>query len=272
MEDASSAKKSKTVDFELCFICQIDSGLTTYTNYVKKPSLASIEKLVTTAGLRYTYGEWQFAALNSRLQGLAADELLKNGVSYHRQCYQDLTHKQTVERAKNRFEKGTTTGYVEGIRQKKRGCPSSHDATKSTSTPPRNTREKYLKKHMCVICQADKKDKLHNVSTENMGAQLIIIGQETRSESLKVRLSNLVSSSDPLTAVAEDMKYHLQCLVAVKRDIEKSKQPQKPQVKFGQLLADLEILEIVDTELNDPTIDCVLNMNDIQQTYVNLLM
>lgn len=272
MEYPSSSKKPKSVDFEICFICQTDTGMIDYTNYVMKPSLASVEKLIRIAGLRYTCGDHECAALNSRVQGLTADELLKNSVSYHRHCYQNLTHKQTVDRIKNNLEEGAATGSISGIRQKKRGRPSSRVTPTSTSASPRRTREQYFKKHMCVICQEDQKDKLHNVSTENMGSQLIIIGQKTGKEGLKVRLSNLVSSSDPLTAVAEDMKYHLQCLVKEKRDIEKLEQQQKSHVKFGQVLSDLELLEIVETELNDPNIDGALNMNDIQQTYVNLLL
>ena len=35
---------------------------------------------------------------------------------------------------------------------------------------------------MCVFCQLDKADKLHDVSTENMGAQLKAIGQRTENE------------------------------------------------------------------------------------------
>jgi len=63
---------------------------------------------------------------------------------------------------------------------------------------------------MYVICQEERADNLHDVSTENMGAQLKAIGQQTANEQLKVRLSNVGASSDLLTAVAEDMKYHLQ--------------------------------------------------------------
>ena len=76
---------------------------------------------------------------------------------------------------------------------------------------------------MCVICQEDRTDNLHDLSTENMGAQLKAIGQQTTDEQLKVRLSNVIVSSDLLTAVAEDMKYHQLCVSHAKRDIEKAK-------------------------------------------------
>ena len=70
---------------------------------------------------------------------------------------------------------------------------------------------------MCVICQKDKADKLHDISTENIGAQFKAIGQETDNRLLKVRLSNVIGTSDLLTAVAEDIKYQLLCLSHAKR-------------------------------------------------------
>jgi hypothetical protein len=125
---------------------------------------------------------------------------------------------------------------------------------------------------MCVICQETKADKLHDVSTENMGAQLKDIGQETDNEHLKIRLSNVVGSSDLLTAVAEDMKYHLLCLTRAKRDIRlKAKKIIKKHVRFSQLVSDLEILDMVEAEIDDPAISYVLNMNDIEEAYIRLL-
>ena len=64
------------------------------------------------------------------------------------------------------------------------------------------------------------------------------------------------------------MKYHLPCLVNAKRDIDQSKQPQSATVNCGQLLSDCQLLEIVETELNDSSKDVVMNMNDIHQMYM----
>jgi len=125
---------------------------------------------------------------------------------------------------------------------------------------------------MYVICQEQTADNLHDVSTENMGAQLKAIGQQTANEQLKVRLSNVGASSHLLTAVAEDMKYHLLCLSHAKRDIEKAKrQLTKDDIKFAQLVSDVEILEMVETEINNSTHESVLNMNDIEKSYVCFL-
>ena len=270
--ESASIKKSKTVDFALCFICQLSSKKTDYTNYVLHPSLPSVEKLITTTDVRCSYGETEFSALKCRIQGLSANELLENGISYHKICYKDLTHKTCIERARIRYEKGQATGSASYVKQKTKGRPSKSDtAFESASTSQRPTRSQTFDKEMCVICQEDKAEKLHDVSTENIGAQLKAIGQQTNNELLKVRLSNVVGSSDLLTAVAEDMKYHLLCLSHAKRDIEKANRLPKQQVNFSRLVSDLEILDMVETEINDPANSSALNMNDIEQSYLCLL-
>ena len=64
------------------------------------------------------------------------------------------------------------------------------------------------------------------------------------------------------------------CLSHAKRDrdIQKAKrQLQKDDIKFAQLVSDAEILEMVETAINNSTSESVLNMNDIKKSYVCLL-
>ena len=124
---------------------------------------------------------------------------------------------------------------------------------------------------MSVICQEDKAEKLHDVAIENMGAQLKAIGQQTNNELLKVRLSNVAGSSDILTAVAEDMKYHLLRLSHAKLDIKKPTDSQKHQIHFCRLVSDLKILDMVGPKINDPANSSALNMKDFEQSYLGLL-
>ena len=187
-------------------------------------------------------------------------------ISYHKACYKDLTHETCTERARIRYEKGQATGSASGVKQKTKGRPPKSDvASESTSTSQRSTRSQTFDKEMSLICQEDKADKLHDVATENMGAQFKAIAQQKNNELLKVRLSNVVCSSDLLTAVAEDMKYHLLCLIHAKRDIEKANRLPKQQIHFSRLVSDLEILDMLETEINDPANSSALNMNDIEQ-------
>ena len=89
MAASSSNKKSKMVDFQLCFICQL-SKKQKYTNC---PTLSSIDNLITTTNARCSYEETEFNALQNHIKGLTAIELLQKGASYHNLCYSALTNK-----------------------------------------------------------------------------------------------------------------------------------------------------------------------------------
>ena len=271
MEDPPLDNKFKT-DYGLCFICQTKRPRDN-TNYIETPSIQAIDKLITITSERYGYGESEFEPLYSRLHGSSANELLQSGISYHKNCYKNFTNKICVDRARAKFEKGTVSGGATTIRSKKRGRPLACDSAMATCSAEsqRNIREQCNQKSKCVFCQEVTDSKLHDVSTKNMGAQIKTIGIETSNESLRVRLSSVVCSSDPLQAVAEDMKYHLPCLVKAKREIDKAKQPQTATAKLGEILSDLQILDIIETELNDASQDIIMNMNDIHEMYTQLL-
>ena len=145
-------------------------------------------------------------ALKTRLQGLSAEDLISNAVRYHRNCYAQLTSKTLIDRAKARFEKGTSSCFVSDIRKKKRGRPSGIDSADVSSASKRCARDAPFDKEKCVICQDYTGAELHKVSTKNMGLQMRNIGLETSNDSLAVRLSSVTCSTDPLQAVADDMK------------------------------------------------------------------
>jgi len=44
--------------------------------------------------------------LNARLQRASAENLLEEGISYNRQCYEDLTSKTHKDRATDRYKGG----------------------------------------------------------------------------------------------------------------------------------------------------------------------
>ena len=188
---------------------------------VMNPAMTSVTRIIESAVERCGYGDSQFMALKTRLQGLSAEDLISNAnaVRYHRNCYAQLTSKTLIDRAKARFEKGTSSGFVSDIRKKKRGRPSGTNSADVSSASKRCGIDAPFDKEKCVICQDYTGAELHKVSTKNMGLQMRNIGLETSNGSLKVRLSSVTCSTDPLQAVADDMKYHLPCLVQAKRDI-----------------------------------------------------
>ena len=131
MEFLSPNKELKVVDVKLCIICQVDSGQYDYTKYVANPTIKSIQKIIDTAKVRCGYGEKEFSDLINCTHGYSSEKLLSMNVSYHKQCYQDLTHKRKIERARARFTKGAFAGDVGAIRKKKRGRPSASTASGS---------------------------------------------------------------------------------------------------------------------------------------------
>uniref|UniRef100_UPI00358E46A4 uncharacterized protein n=1 Tax=Myxine glutinosa TaxID=7769 RepID=UPI00358E46A4 len=267
MEALPPDKRPKSVDFKLCFICQTGVRQADYKSYVAKPALDSIQNIIDSAQLRYGYGDTDYAELNARVQDFSAEQLINEGVSYHKRCYANVTHKGNIDKAKTRFKKAALVGDVAVIRQKKIGRPSC-SAADSPSTSVRGRREKYTDNIKCVLCAEDTRVKLHDVATKNMGSQFMEIGRNTNDVNLKARLSNVIAATDPLAAVAYDIRYHLPCFVKAKRDIARAKEPRSAKT-FGQAISDLEILEVIANELK--TRETALNMNDIQTTYINIL-
>ena len=97
--------------------------------------------------------------------------------------------------------------------KKKRGRPSGTDSADVSSASKRCSRDAPFDKEKCVICQDYTGAELHEVSTKNMGLQMRNIGLETSNDSLKVRLSSVTCSTDPLQAVADDMKYQFETIL-----------------------------------------------------------
>jgi len=79
-------EKSKSNDYGICIICQPNTGPIEYTHMVINPAMISVTRIIEAAVERCWYGESQFMALKTRLQGLSAEDLISNAVRYHRNC------------------------------------------------------------------------------------------------------------------------------------------------------------------------------------------
>ena len=263
----TSSKKVKNADYHICYICQ-EHEHTDYTNFISNPTSLSVDKLIASAALRLSYGEMEFTELHNRIKYMSTADLIHNGICYHKTCYKNLTHKTNIERAKIRYEKGER-GEIESA-VKAKGRPQK--VSEESSQRPPGMRCETHDKERCVICQQDNQEILHSVSTKNMGAQLKAIGEHTDNKALKVRLANVMTSTDLLVAVAEDHKYHLSCLVKAKREIEKqTKTKNNSTFTLSQIVSDMEIIDLVETDINDSAVPHALNMNEIEQAYVALL-
>ena len=79
-------EESKSNDYGICIICQTNTGPNEYTHMVMNPAMTSVTRMIESAVECCVYGESQFIALKTRLQGLSAEDLISNAVRYHRNC------------------------------------------------------------------------------------------------------------------------------------------------------------------------------------------
>ena len=239
-----------------------------------KPAVENVEKFMNAAKERNSYGEIEYAELVEGFLELSAEDLISNNVKHHRNCQKNLINKVKIEAAKKRYERGKTSSRLSDITQKKVGRPSTPTSEMSmpSTLPSENkmTRRKSAAsyhKELCAFCQENKKDNApHEVKSETMGAKIKYVAENLSDQPLKIRLANLIASKDAKAGVAFDIKYRLACLISAERSAESSiSQKSQPESDISLLLSDMEIVEILELELNDST------MNDINAAYINLL-
>ena len=96
-------KKQKTgIDFKLCFFCQKNSKSKII---VKAATIKSIDKVLNNIEECYKYKNVFVSQLVERLGDKNSQDIVNNNGFYHRQCYQDITNKETLKTAKKRFKK-----------------------------------------------------------------------------------------------------------------------------------------------------------------------
>lgn len=276
METTTGEKRLKSTDFNLCLICQTAKvGSKNYKTYVTKPSKQSIEKIINSAKTRVRYGESDLNSVVSNVCDLTAEELIAKGVSYHKICYGNLISAEKIERAKARYDRAVATGKSTEAWKSIIGRPTASssqttDLVDTSSSFGPTLRKIQSDSTKCILCQENTMYSLHEVSTASMGLQMLEIGRETNNEHIKARFSFLVATNDPLQAVAYDMKYHLECLVKCKRDIQKSKQvTEEHDTSILKVISELEILSVIKNAMDEPM--PVLNMTDVHTTYLNIL-
>ncbi|MEW8342137.1 MAG: hypothetical protein AB2708_20010, partial [Candidatus Thiodiazotropha taylori] len=152
---------------------------------------------------------------------MSADDLAQNSAMYHRDCYQRLTSALHLERAKHRFEKTSGQRRV-AVARSQTGRPKLEEEPMASTSDERVHRSSIapLNKDLCIFCQEETPDnEPHNISSRNIGSRVKTAVEDSQDITLKVRLGSLLS--DPLDAVAHDMKWHVACLTNVQRQNEK---------------------------------------------------
>ena len=155
-------KKRKTeIDFNLCFICQKNSKSKII---VKAATIESIDKVLNNIKERYKFKDVSVLQLAELLGDKNLQDIVNNNGFYHRQCYQDITNKETLKKAEKRFNKVIQRPSMTNLTERK-----EERVIRSESVP-------YEKSH-CIICQ--KIDgKLHKVETKETGQKMLEVSQK----------------------------------------------------------------------------------------------
>lgn len=88
----------KALDFKLCIVCQKE----TQESLIENPK--SHEKLLEFIGERVKYGDSQYSFVWQQLQYSTVEQLATSNASWHRRCYQEVTHIGKLKRARERSE------------------------------------------------------------------------------------------------------------------------------------------------------------------------
>ena len=92
----SPSKDVKDTNYSICIICQLDDARRDYNNYTGNPTETAMENILDIAEKRTSYGESKYKSLLYRMQNSSSEQ--HKLVSYHRTCYQNLTHKLSIQR------------------------------------------------------------------------------------------------------------------------------------------------------------------------------
>ncbi|CAH3151769.1 unnamed protein product, partial [Porites lobata] len=237
---------AKSVNFQLCIICQVIGE----DNLVEKPS--SHEKLLSAIKERAKYGDVKLAELWSVLKDVPFKEI-EEKVSWHRKCYQDTTHSGMLKRARERYER-----EVAGPDESRRKPSNSPQGllTRSKTAP--------YDRVVCFFCDGEAKyqQPLHMVSTKSAGSSLEAAVKTSGDPKLLVKLSTALDGQD---AHAIDVKYHKNCWAKnVTGVLRKSSITEGHGEETSEIAAKIEFVTMTETALNSGEI---MNMAQLQDAF-----
>ena len=177
---------------------------------------------------------------------------------YHRKCYKSFCNTSNLAKAERSHEE-----ELKESMSKKRGRPS----TSFVSPKSRKTFDSDL----CVFCQDQGREQIHEVCSESMGKKFLEIKNCSPSEDVRARLALLMDAMD---AFAQDLKYHSTCLRKETRYLETSKTANNQQTEnddIGVAISIIEIVNIVQLRLTSSDTFPGIDMNVINDAYIKLL-
>ena len=226
------------------------------------------EKILVSIKQRSEYGEASMLPLWGRFKTQTANDLASLNTCYHTECCKEVTNKSKIERTKLRYEKKNTTDDTTKDNNSE-GTIEENFSPIDSKTPRKSLRSNGPEhdKNLCIICQKEG-GKLHNVEFLQTGPKMLRVAKDLPDPSFFLRMNSIPNADD---AVANDVKYHLNCWVLAQRSAVKCNVELMQEMNdIDRILADIEIVNIVNHQLNVIG-DAVLDMKNINTTYNNLL-
>ena len=109
----------------------------------------------------------------------------------------------------------------------------------------------------------------YRVETLETGKLMFSVANKISKKDFFLRLNSIPNPED---GVAIDVRYHLPCWVKAKKEAQRIERvvTTDKEENIGQILSDIEILNLTECELNDPS-KHVLDMNTVNTVYKELL-
>ena len=272
MEESGSLKPSKKckieTDYTLCIICRKASS----KPIIKSPSTETLSKVINYSKERTDAGDSSTTEFTKRIENVTPNQILAEGAFYHRHCYADFGNVEKKNRALALYKQAREQ-KLPTIAKRTPGRPSS-------ATPKNNTtedRERTLRskaiiysQDFCIICQKLGDDTCRTVAFLQTGQSMLSVANKLEDKSFFLRLNTIPKADD---TVANNVKYHLKCWAACKQTASKINllQVDDEYENYAQTVSDIEIVNIMELELNDPS-HKIFDMNSINVTYQNLLL
>ena len=224
---------------------------------MQNPKEDSIRKLVTSIEERVKYGDTKLSECRSRLTNMDITVTV-----YHSCCYTNVTNKTEIERCRLRHENNIPRNITSKSDDE---FSTTNDETSAQAVKSLRSTSALYGNNRCIICQ-QYGGKLRTVAVQETGKKMLNIARSLEDNQFFLRLNSIPNAQD---AIANDTKYHLTCWVKVQRKVEYSSGPVQELDDLSTVLADIEIISIVN-ELVNVSKD-VIDMNRINITYNNLL-
>ena len=161
---------------------------------------ANAEKLLQCIGERAILCDGDYPQLASELGllGRTPQRIDLNGITYHRECYQKVCHKDHIERARKRYNRSVKEN-TDPNEIKVKGRPKQSQCHQPYTRSHHATYENVE----CFFCQKQENEKLHEIQTEKTRSKFVQAVTAQGSNEEKV---NMVS-----TGMGHGVKYHRTC-------------------------------------------------------------